>query len=480
MTEVQTAQRTEETGHRSWYQCPGEKHPISESVHRARLAAGWVGCDTCRHRENGSRPGSLSAPDTAIHRTPWGVRGTWHNAMTRTVAARLAAAVVAHLRDQAERNRPEDRQAPDGSDLPLRSAGHLRLVVGFDGRPASPDIFCGIVDGARRNGADVMDAGRTTAAAIQEICRSTAGVAAGLIVTGAGWHSAAVGFDLFDCSGAPVSVPWTDENLAVPPAGGSRRRFEPRPADRKAAVAAAVDRISAAVTSLEELPDSLSDVSGPLCPGDPPTAARFRRHRSAFRLTGSFGRSSRRSGKAECIQGESIYRRHLQRWIPEASSGLFTCLCVDSLTRDRAEWIAAEQGLVADVVLQEPSTQLTQNLQQRTLAAGSAWGIALEEDDRFARVVNRYGRPVPSETLVRWINDRAGDILPHVTAHVPGDEDRVVLLDAARPGHPGAHESISDGFALLGCICRLVDAGIPLPHDSSVSSGPPSPTIRPT
>ena len=78
--------------------------------------------------------------------------------------------------------------------------------------------------------------------------------------------------------------------------------------------------------------------------------------------------------------------------------------------------------------------------------------------------MNRHGLQLTTTPLADWINQSIRGEMPHVTAHVPTDDDRVVLMDAGRPGRADSHEVISDALAVMGCICKLIDRGNVLPH----------------
>jgi hypothetical protein len=105
-----------------------------------------------------------------------------------------------------------------------------------------------------------------------------------------------------------------------------------------------------------------------------------------------------------------------------------------------------------------------EHLIRRVAEVHAHWGMMVSEDDRYAIVANRHGSILSSELLADWINSSVRIVMPHVTAHVPDGEERVVLMDAGRPNQPDANEVISDGLALMGCICKLVEQGNPLPH----------------
>ena len=249
--------------HHREYVCPGEAHPISYSIHLARLASSYSKCGECVHRhESGSR--QLSASDLSRERasrvvrrsllTIDGVRGIYLNELDRTRAAQWGAALAAMLWDEEPRYgmacrsesdaaateleaegggrdiEPSDElpialpSAGGGEDIDLshtiqagspafRKAGlpEFRVerrgpvvVIGFDERPASPDIVTGVALGLRRMGCQVIDLGQTTATCFQFATRHL-DAAAGMFVTGAGCDPAWTGFDVVGRHASPLS-----------------------------------------------------------------------------------------------------------------------------------------------------------------------------------------------------------------------------------------------------------------------------------
>ncbi len=289
--------------HHREYVCPGEAHPISHSIHLARLASSYSKCGECVHRhEVGSRPLPLSSPlREANHRVARrsfvatdGVRGIYLNELDRTRAAQWGAALAAMLWDEEPRYgtarrsesdsvgteieacggggfapqivgwaapttvteelvgtahptsweppywvgkasggrniEPSDKSpiappsAGDGEEIDLshtvqagspafRKAGLPEsdverrgpvVVIGFDERPASPDIVTGVALGLRRMGCQVIDLGQTTATCFQFATRHL-DAAAGMFVTGAGCDPSWTGFDVVGRHAQPWS-----------------------------------------------------------------------------------------------------------------------------------------------------------------------------------------------------------------------------------------------------------------------------------
>ena len=91
--------------------CPGQTGSISRSLHLARLGAAWSGCDECewRHHTEGLPERSVSEVvrirqqrTEGIHRTEFGVRGAWLNALDRQIAWGPVRWGCNHLHDVVE------------------------------------------------------------------------------------------------------------------------------------------------------------------------------------------------------------------------------------------------------------------------------------------------------------------------------------------------------------------------------------------
>lgn len=195
------------------YLCPGETHPISRAVHLARLAAFYPACRECPHRhDTGQLPqdfvGQFAATQRRAPRPSWlsseGVRAVYLNELDRPRAADWAGALAQKLWDDVPR---QGHASPAPADelaaaRPTRRLPGPSIVVGYDERPSSPDVFAGAILGLRRMGCEVIDIGLTTKPcwrfAIHHLNAS-----AGIFVTGAGCDPAWTGFDLAGRSGIP-------------------------------------------------------------------------------------------------------------------------------------------------------------------------------------------------------------------------------------------------------------------------------------
>ncbi len=454
------------------YYCPGESSPVSLAVHRARQAAHWPGCRDCPGRDNdaSSDPDDLK---TRIRRTPWGVRGAWQNALTRLAAAQLTGVITGHLQTQQESEDavPQEQtdsapQSPDtGPAHPMQMPGVVRgsdnpltLITGYDSRPSSPDLYAGVVSAAQQNGCHVVDAGRTTTAHLQELTRAAGGAAFGMIITGAGEAPAVTGLDVFDRDGNAVSVPWQSWGVDVRRVARENPLACPAdPTDERDALARL--RHSMTQDDLSEYPARVEStrvnetvLTLMLPKQNSGSAARFR--------------VSRQSGTCQSVHAEDSYRSWLRRWFPPTIRTLPVCLCFDPLTAERLFWLFDAMGATADILPAVASRPIEEQLRQRIRETHAPWGFCIGEDDRFVTVAGPSGKCLNPTALSEWMNESLPATRAHVTTHVPSERDRVVMLDAGRPGQAASHETISDGTALVGCIGRIVESGTTLPRRS--------------
>lgn len=198
------------------YLCPGETRPISRSVHLARLAAFYPACRECQHRnETGQLPqeliGRFAETRQRAPRPTWikgeGVRAVYLNELDRPRTADWAAALALRLWDDIPRPGRTSPTPPADPDVatPLRRHAGPSVVVGYDERSSSPDLFAGAVLGLRRMGCQVIDIGLTTKPCWRFAVHHLEG-AAGIFITGAGRDPAWTGFDLAGRSGIPWSA----------------------------------------------------------------------------------------------------------------------------------------------------------------------------------------------------------------------------------------------------------------------------------
>lgn len=213
------------------YTCPDDTHPISFSVHLARLAAGFAGCRNCCHNQasgraalasSGSHLTKTASAEREVRRslvTAEGVRGIYLNELDRTRATDWGSAFASFLWDEHPRigrsaiadgfRQPADDSISDtaagppvsaeaSSPIPslvvqARSRRGPVVVIGFDERPSSPDMIVGVALGLRRMGCHVIDLGQTTRPCFHFAVHHLE-AAGGVFVTGSGCDPASTGF----------------------------------------------------------------------------------------------------------------------------------------------------------------------------------------------------------------------------------------------------------------------------------------------
>ncbi|HET6323285.1 MAG TPA: hypothetical protein VFG04_01190 [Planctomycetaceae bacterium] len=206
------------------YICPGDTHPISRSVHLARLAAAFPPCRECPLRDESPRIAVRDLPVVDVERpmTPKrelvggdGLRGIFLNTITRQFADAVATKFAEALWERAPVRTPND-----GIDRGAR-VSRPTLVVGYDERPSSPTIFAAAVAGLRRMGCHVLDVGLVTKPcfwfAVNHLHAS-----GGLFVTGSGAEPAWTGLDLLWEGAVPTSS--TDIEALRSDVDGNRSR----------------------------------------------------------------------------------------------------------------------------------------------------------------------------------------------------------------------------------------------------------------
>jgi phosphomannomutase len=206
------------------YICPGERHPISRSIHLARQAAFFPPCRECPLREDerhiaarttsplvseigGSGAQVVDSVERRRHVfSPAdlfgteGVRGVFLNELTRGLAETTAAAFASWLWEEAPVSGHND-----GID---RGARQVRptVVVGYDERPSSPAVVSSALAGLRRIGCHLIEIGLATKPclwfAVDHLHAS-----GGVFVTGAGREPSFAGMDLVACQAQPLSLP---------------------------------------------------------------------------------------------------------------------------------------------------------------------------------------------------------------------------------------------------------------------------------
>jgi len=127
-----------------------------------------------------------------------GVRGVYLNELTRSQAGRFAEALASLLWDESPLVGGRDTGRPVS-----RRTGPV-VVVGFDERPASPDIVTGITAVLRRMACQVIDIGLTTKPCFW-FTADHVQAAAGIFVTGAGREMSWTGLDFVGREATPMS-----------------------------------------------------------------------------------------------------------------------------------------------------------------------------------------------------------------------------------------------------------------------------------
>jgi hypothetical protein len=187
--------------------CPGSSSPVSRSIHLARLNAAWPGCDQCEWRFDSEGLAERTVLETerirsqrvdGIRRTEFGIRGQYINDLDRLTAADLTRVFCACLHEQSLQNDLDANVARlsgtvrtgqmDADDSETSAATHQSVapvIIGYDGRSASVDLAIGVVAAVREFGIPVKDAGRCTAASVQEATRFFPECCGSILLTGA-------------------------------------------------------------------------------------------------------------------------------------------------------------------------------------------------------------------------------------------------------------------------------------------------------
>ncbi|MCA9039431.1 MAG: hypothetical protein KDA65_03690 [Planctomycetaceae bacterium] len=202
------------------YCCPGETEPISRAVHLSRLAAYYPKCQHCPHnQETGSLAVSLPkgktvatnskpqpVPSGELFRSE-GVRGVYLNEINRTKAEQLTAAFARLLWQQTPLMGRRERE-PDPRKRPrtVNSVHAPKVVVGYDQRPAAPDLVMGVCSRLRLMGCEVIDIGLTTKPCFLHTVHHLEG-ASGILVTGANAETSSIGLDFVGAGAVPWSLP---------------------------------------------------------------------------------------------------------------------------------------------------------------------------------------------------------------------------------------------------------------------------------
>ena len=191
------------------YCCPGDTHPISRSVHLARLAAYYPQCRHCEHRrDTGNLPRQIVERIDRVARrevrtsllAPDGIRGVYLNELGRPQAEQYAAAFASLLWEGHPRYGYAEHDAPSQPRPDFRPT----VVLGRDARPSSPEMAVGVAAALRRMGCHVIDVGLVSLPCLWfavEHLDSDGGVC----VTGHGRPAAMTGLDFLGRGALPWS-----------------------------------------------------------------------------------------------------------------------------------------------------------------------------------------------------------------------------------------------------------------------------------
>jgi hypothetical protein len=447
----------------SSFVCPGSTQAVSRAVHLARLNAAWPNCDQCEWRTDseGLAEKTLQATErirdhrgAGLHRTEFGVRGPYINELDRRTSADLArifASCVNELAMAADQEpvspapvrasqqyRPVTNATPE-SAVPAKLMDMHAIVVGYDGRSSSPDIFVGVTAAVREMGLSVIDIGRCTASSIQEAARSLQGCAGIMFVTGAGKPASWSGLDVMDAHGESVPVVWKDFGI----------RLQHVTSNSSTTGHEEFNRVN---TDSDELSEMLRRIRGETEAAAPrvPSTAHLRLWLPSIkdRVRWS-GRLSRHSGQHEVVDFEPRYREWLTRWYPQESSLRVLLRSDDPLIQERATWLAEQTGIELYV----------RALRDDVSIPSCRFSITVFEDDRQFLINDDHHSDVTPERLAVLINASIHSQSSQVTAHADTASGRFWLTDARRRSELEGTEHVRDALAILGLTMKLMESG---------------------
>ena len=432
--------------------CPGQTGSISRSLHLARLGSAWQGCDECewRHHTEGLSERSVSEVvrirqqrTEGVHRTEFGVRGAWLNALDRRIASELVRIFcLCLLRSKTPRELHADLS---GGDVTISRTSLSPVITGYDGRSFSPDLYAGITAAVTEMGFGVLDIGRTTMGAMQEAIRSVPEMMGGIFVTGAGQSAAWTGIDVLDTRGESVPVVWKDFGIRLQHVVVDRD--EPRPtssmdADEQHGWRQKLQQIRSSVTEDRASRDDSHSVTGKgavlrLVFPEPAERTAWPR------------RLGRQSGIQRVESFEERYRNWLLRWYPEDYEARLIIKADDPLIRARIQWLSETARVSVIPAMAADQERRGAGLQSLTVM----------EDDRRFEWCDANGAQISAGVLADRLNEAIGSRASHVTAHSDSVTNRLWLTDAARPVSAATTERIEDALAIAGLVLRLQSQG---------------------
>jgi phosphomannomutase len=215
------------------YQCPGEDHPISESVHLGRLASFYPACRDCPHREVTRSLGKRAVKqiERARHFAPQppicdsdGIHGGDCQQLTLQLARQLAAAFGVGLRQHTRH--------------------HPQVVIAGDGRPLLAEFVAAVAGGLRWAGCQVIETGAATAALLT-MALAKSGADGALLVGNPGSSVRTIGLKFWGPFGLPLPA---DQIIAI-------ERLVKRGVDRPSRRWGTATRLSAEADYLAGLQD---------------------------------------------------------------------------------------------------------------------------------------------------------------------------------------------------------------------------------
>ena len=455
--------------------CPGSSQPVSRSIHLARLNAVWPDCDQCewRHDTEGLAEKTVTTTDrirdqrsTGIQRTEFGIRGQYINDLDRRTTSELARLFCYCLNDSLKPQESSETFAlPAGPSrlsqpIGLRASGPVEktppamevslarlspLVVGYDGRSSSPDIFVGVSAAAREFGLPIIDIGRCTAASLQEAARTQPDCCGAMFVTGAGSPVSWTGLDVLDAAGDPIPVVWKDFGVRL-------QHVSVESPDSS-------DGIGSAGNGVD---DRLAELLHRMRSENRREEKRDTAFGSHLRLllpplekrSGWMARLSRHSGTHQMLDFEDSYRQWLCRWYPEKQTLRIQVRSDDVLVQQRVAWLAEHTELEL----------IGRSVHDHTTLPACQITITIEEDDRTFTIENAFGEKIGGDRLAAMINVAIHSQASQVTAHTDQASGRFWLTDSGRHGSGRkdaivATEHVRDALAVLGLMCRLMLAG---------------------
>lgn len=454
--------------------CPGDVQSVSRAIHLARLNAAWPVCDQCEYRHDTEGLAETTAESTdrirdqrvvGIRRTEFGVRGQYINELNRRTASELARvfcfclhqfATTADSSETPETRAPERAvagirlrslpQEPVISDVTMEKVQLGPVVVGYDGRSSSPDIFVGVTAAVREFGLPIVDIGRCTAASIQEAARSLPSCSGAIFVTGAGSPGSWTGLDVSDAAGDPVPVIWKDFGIRLQHVSSQNPASDPasnRTPQSERGSHAEDDRLTELLERMRAGSNAAADVQS-----DSHSYLRLLLPDATDR--GQWmSRLSRKSGEHQVVDSEPSYRLWLSRWFPENCALRVHVRSDDPVIQQRVAWLAERTQMELIARPLADSSSLPPCVMTMTIA----------EDDRHFSLSNRAGMEISPERLAGLMNVAIHSQASLVTVHSDAASGRFWLADASRAESTRLTERVRDSLASLGLISRLIHAG---------------------